>query len=474
MKPGDLLLVMPPGAAGVLARLEAEYPGRPREELVVLALEGLLAAGPSGTTAELPPSPLAERPRDMPPARLGGGAARAGDAALLDDQFGTEPPTAELLVANDRIAALSQELSESKGRLAQAYATLSCTQQQLKDSRRQLESAGGRAAEAAERAEGRIAMLHIQANDRSWDSAIEAAKAARETPYQVLPDSVLQLVATKASPHWRGVLRLVSKEVREGVLSTEGRTSRSTLRYIDMCCSREMLSWAHWAGMPWDSRLAEATVRAGRLDLLLWAVERGAPLTQEIVCEAIRTRNAELLRWLVGRQGCQKGEAAVLEAAAAGVPWMKMLLGAGWRMPNVTKMAYGAARAGRQDSIAWLLHKLGPGRGQVLDNFKACEGAAEGGHLELLQWLRAQQFRWDWTTPRAAAEGGHIEVLSYAFQNGCQRGKSTYGGAIKAGQLAALQFIHGSMCPGWSKAEFLRLAVEAGHAHLVDWIRTIP
>lgn len=136
--------------------------------------------------------------------RLGGGAGRAGDAAPLDDQFGTEQPTAELLVANDRIAALSQELSESKGRLAQAYATLSCTQQQLKDSRRQLESAGGRAAEAAaraERAEGRIAMLHIQANDRSWDSAIEAAKAARETPYQVSVPTVL--LSTTSPRLWR-------------------------------------------------------------------------------------------------------------------------------------------------------------------------------------------------------------------------------------------------------------------------------
>lgn len=53
------------------------------------------------------------------------------------------------------------------------------------------------------------------------------------------------------------------------------------------------------------------------------------------------SRGVSVRRWLVGRQGCQKGEAAVLEAAAAGVPWMKMLLGAGWRMPNVTKVLAG-------------------------------------------------------------------------------------------------------------------------------------
>ena len=44
--------------------------------------------------------------------------------------------------------------------------------------------------------------------------------------------------------------------------------------------------------------------------------------------------------------------------------------------------------------------------------------AAEGGHLEVLQWARANGAPWDERTCRDAAEGGHLEVLQWARANG--------------------------------------------------------
>jgi hypothetical protein len=37
--------------------------------------------------------------------------------------------------------------------------------------------------------------------------------------------------------------------------------------------------------------------------------------------------------------------------------------------------------------------------------------AAQGGHLEVLQWSRANGCPWDEWTCIKAAEGGHLEVL---------------------------------------------------------------
>ena len=34
-----------------------------------------------------------------------------------------------------------------------------------------------------------------------------------------------------------------------------------------------------------------------------------------------------------------------------------------------------------------------------------------GGHLDVLQWLRANGCPWDGYTCRGAAQGGHLEVL---------------------------------------------------------------
>ena len=48
-----------------------------------------------------------------------------------------------------------------------------------------------------------------------------------------------------------------------------------------------------------------------------------------------------------------------------------------------------------------------------------CASAAQGGHLELLQWARAKGCLWDeWTC--AGAEGnGHLAVLQWAQNQGC-------------------------------------------------------
>jgi hypothetical protein len=50
-----------------------------------------------------------------------------------------------------------------------------------------------------------------------------------------------------------------------------------------------------------------------------------------------------------------------------------------------------------------------------------CAKAAGGGHLDVLQWARANGCPWDWKTCIAAAEGGHLDVLLWACDHGCPR-----------------------------------------------------
>ena len=49
----------------------------------------------------------------------------------------------------------------------------------------------------------------------------------------------------------------------------------------------------------------------------------------------------------------------------------------------------------------------------------ACTGAAEGGQLEILQWLRANGCAWDSQTSWWAVSKGDVEVLRWARENGC-------------------------------------------------------
>ena len=43
-----------------------------------------------------------------------------------------------------------------------------------------------------------------------------------------------------------------------------------------------------------------------------------------------------------------------------------------------------------------------------------CQAAARGGHLEMLQWARANGCPWNAETCYRAAKGGHLEVLHWA------------------------------------------------------------
>jgi hypothetical protein len=48
-----------------------------------------------------------------------------------------------------------------------------------------------------------------------------------------------------------------------------------------------------------------------------------------------------------------------------------------------------------------------------------CARAAEGGHLEVLKWLREHEFGWNARTVYEATEAGHDDVLQWALANGC-------------------------------------------------------
>jgi len=48
-----------------------------------------------------------------------------------------------------------------------------------------------------------------------------------------------------------------------------------------------------------------------------------------------------------------------------------------------------------------------------------CAAAAQGGHLEVLKWLRDNGCPWGAKTCTCAAVEGHLEVLKWAREQGC-------------------------------------------------------
>merc|ERR1711967_84411 len=100
--------------------------------------------------------------------------------------------------------------------------------------------------------------------------------------------------------------------------------------------------------------------------------------------------------------------------------------------------------AGLGGSVEILEHLKG--RGYGFDE-EVCKGAAQGGHLEVLKFLRAQDppCPWNVQTCSEAALGGHLEVLKWLRSQDppCPWDVGTCASAAKGGHLEALKFLRG-------------------------------
>ena len=109
-----------------------------------------------------------------------------------------------------------------------------------------------------------------------------------------------------------------------------------------------------------------------------------------------------------------------------------------------------------------------------------CSAAAEGGHLEIMQWLTAQGRPWDeltccdWDedTCSAAAEGGHLEILKWlrAQDRPCPWDEDTCEAAAKGGHLEILKWLRAQdpPCP-WDSTTY-DAATTGDHVDVKDWL----
>lgn len=185
--------------------------------------------------------------------------------------------------------------------------------------------------------------------------------------------------------------------------------------------SLELISWARAMGMGWEGkRVMQAAAAAGDLSVVVYACEMHAPRDQKAVYAACRHGHLDVVDWLVG----------------SGCPWKE-------------KDEHDQPHMGGM----------------------ACEAAAEGGHLHVLQFLRSQHMnaKWNHKTPMKAAERGHLEVLRWAMENRCPVDPYTYHGAAMYGHVHILEYLHATHAP--YDAFAANAAAGQGHLHVLEWFK---
>mmetsp|Transcript_42473 Transcript_42473/g.83476 ORF Transcript_42473/g.83476 Transcript_42473/m.83476 type:complete len:263 (-) Transcript_42473:291-1079(-) len=151
-------------------------------------------------------------------------------------------------------------------------------------------------------------------------------------------------------------------------------------------------------------------------------------------------------------------EAASYVAAGAGQP--KLVEWSG--VMNIRTSA-GAARGGRLKTLMWLRKKC------CNWNSWTCEKAAKGGHLEILKWARENGCAWGCRTCMYAAGGGHLDILEWLRENGCDWDSSTCAHAAEGGHLHVLKWARGNGCE-WDWQTLFQ-AARGGHLDILQWAR---
>ena len=221
------------------------------------------------------------------------------------------------------------------------------------------------------------------------------------------------------------------------------------------------LDWFQWIcdtlnvmpGFKWGSKRAKGAVYEG--NLVNYAAFRGS---------------IEILRWLVEEKGWELNRHTGWYAGQGGsVEILEYLEFMGYKFTRAA--CDGAARGGQLEALKFLKGLDPPCPWGAM----GCTWAAEGGHLDVLKWARSQDPPCPWSedTCASAALRGNLEVLKWlrAQDPPCPWNEQTCYWAAHRGHLDVLEWARSQdpPCP-WSRSNCKEAASEHGHANILNWI----
>ena len=203
--------------------------------------------------------------------------------------------------------------------------------------------------------------------------------------------------------------------------------------------------------LDWLRSRRQVACEEGRLDVLKWLWKHDGPLLTTLVLK-------ELYKDLY--YAGLHGHKHVLD-------WYFTLPRDGLDRRVVQALDYcgGACNGAAQGGKLELLKYLGQ-KGSIF-SATTCAMAAGTGQLHVVKWLRENGCPWDESTPRVAAFQGHLSTLKWAHENGCPWDTATCSSAALGGELEILMWLRAHGCP-WDE-ETCVYAAREGCLDVLQW-----
>jgi len=250
-------------------------------------------------------------------------------------------------------------------------------------------------------------------------------------------------------------------------------------------CSEWVEGFASLGGQdfPKNQRAFTAATKHGHLELLK-KFQLDNVLLEKVQIAAAKGGQLEVLKWCneFGEVSIWVSDKAVLKGHLDVAKWYLELKGNDFSSCGLTNKA---VAEGHLEMVKWLFWLAKFEGGKYISDEWTCAAAAQGGHLEVLKFLRENNCRWNKWVCLAAAKQGHLELLKWAWQNGapwdmkscaaCELRIADIAPPVGiapiaySGQLAILRFaienggtFHPNTC---------RIAAERGDLEILKWAR---
>ena len=209
----------------------------------------------------------------------------------------------------------------------------------------------------------------------------------------------------------------------------------------------EVLKYAHENGCPWDMETCTAAAQGGHLEVLKYAHENGCPWDKESLCYvAAASGSLEMLKY-AHENGCDwDGQTCTVAARGGHLEVLKYAHENGCEWDWTTCLE--AAQEGHLEVLKRsLINSINETRHHEIelhgwDESLMVHPREFRVRLDKLKWQGDNiDDEWDWGTFLDAAKQGDIEVKKWATEHGCPWNSSLCLRVAEGGHLEVLQFL---------------------------------
>ncbi len=143
---------------------------------------------------------------------------------------------------------------------------------------------------------------------------------------------------------------------------------------------------------------------------------------------------------------------------------LKWSIAQGWSYDSILMTEF-AANGGHLNILKWLKEH------NDLRSRTAYRESSKKGHLEILKWLKEENYKCDDCAFAYAAQNGHMEILQWMKEQRCPWDERACHYAAEAGQLEVLKWLREQDCP-WNVNVMCMYAICAGHLEMLKWLRS--